>query len=85
MRSAGGTARLRRLLAAGPVRHGGSGLQREAARDQSLTASAVRRWHGLPREAVCAPSPEGSKARLDGALMAVTASSVSLWSSEEVV
>lgn len=32
-----------------------------------------------------APSLEGSKARLNGALMAVTASSVSLWSSEEVL
>ena len=28
----------------------------------------VKHWHGLPREAVDAPSLEGFKARLDGAL-----------------
>ncbi|KFV55645.1 hypothetical protein N341_02486, partial [Tyto alba] len=28
----------------------------------------VRHWHRLPREAVAAPSLEGFKARLDGAL-----------------
>ena len=28
----------------------------------------VRLWHGLPREAVCAPSLEAIRVRLDGAL-----------------
>jgi len=34
----------------------------------------VRAWHRLPREAVGAPSLEGLKARLDGAL-----GSLSFW------
>ncbi|KFO70105.1 hypothetical protein N303_09515, partial [Cuculus canorus] len=33
-----------------------------------FTMRVVRNWHRLPREAVAAPSLEGFKARLDGAL-----------------
>ncbi|KFV48751.1 hypothetical protein N341_11358, partial [Tyto alba] len=33
-----------------------------------FTVRVVRRWHRVPREAVAAPSLEGFKARLDGAL-----------------
>ncbi|KFV57473.1 hypothetical protein N341_01510, partial [Tyto alba] len=37
-------------------------------RKKFFTVKVVRRWHTLPREAVAAPSLEGFKARLDGAL-----------------
>ncbi|KFV60238.1 hypothetical protein N341_11714, partial [Tyto alba] len=37
-------------------------------RKKFCTVSAVKHWHRLPREAVAAPSLEGFKARLDGAL-----------------
>ncbi|KFV45121.1 hypothetical protein N341_04782, partial [Tyto alba] len=33
-----------------------------------FTLRVVRHWHMLPREAVTAPTLEGFKARLDGAL-----------------
>ncbi|KFV59760.1 hypothetical protein N341_07777, partial [Tyto alba] len=33
-----------------------------------FNAKMVRHWHRLPRAAVAAPSLEGFKARLDGAL-----------------
>ena len=33
-----------------------------------FTVRVMRHWHRLPREAVAAPSLEGFKARLDGAL-----------------
>jgi len=33
-----------------------------------FTPRVMRPWHRLPREAVAAPSLEGFKARLDGAL-----------------
>ncbi|KFV42022.1 hypothetical protein N341_07973, partial [Tyto alba] len=33
-----------------------------------FTVRVVRPWHRLPRETVAAPSLEGFKARLDGAL-----------------
>ena len=41
-------------------------------RKKFFTVRVVRPWHGLPREAVGAPSPEALKARLDGALSSVT-------------
>ncbi|KFO77915.1 hypothetical protein N303_04725, partial [Cuculus canorus] len=37
-------------------------------RKNFFTKRVVRHWHRLPREAVDAPSLEGFKARLDGAL-----------------
>jgi len=37
-------------------------------RKKFFTMRVVKHWHGLPREAVDAPSLEGFKARLDGAL-----------------
>ncbi|KFO73983.1 hypothetical protein N303_07488, partial [Cuculus canorus] len=37
-------------------------------RKNFFTMRVVRHWHRLPREAVAAPSLEGFKARLDGAL-----------------
>ena len=37
-------------------------------RKKSFPVRVVRQWHRLPREAVAAPSLEGFKARLDGAL-----------------
>ena len=37
-------------------------------RKKFFTVRVVRPWHRLPREVVDAPSLEGSKARLDGAL-----------------
>ena len=37
-------------------------------RKKFFTVRVVRHWHRLPREAVAAPSLEGFKARLDGAL-----------------
>ncbi|KFV48344.1 hypothetical protein N341_02437, partial [Tyto alba] len=37
-------------------------------RKKFFTVRAVRHWHRLPIEAVAAPSLEGFKARLDGAL-----------------
>ena len=38
------------------------------ARKKFSPVRVVRHWHRLPREAVAAPSLEGFKARLDGAL-----------------
>ncbi|KFV50255.1 hypothetical protein N341_12608, partial [Tyto alba] len=37
-------------------------------RQKFFPVGVVRHWHRLPREAVSAPSLEGFKARLDGAL-----------------
>ncbi|KFV40515.1 hypothetical protein N341_11124, partial [Tyto alba] len=37
-------------------------------REKPFTVRVVRHWHRVPREAVAAPSLEGFKARLDGAL-----------------
>ena len=37
-------------------------------RKKFFSVRVVRSWHRLPREAVAAPSLEGFKARLDGAL-----------------
>ena len=37
-------------------------------RKKFFPVRVVRHWHRLPREAVAAPSLEGFKARLDGAL-----------------
>ncbi|KFV54938.1 hypothetical protein N341_11893, partial [Tyto alba] len=37
-------------------------------RKKSFTVRMARHWHRFPREAVDAPSLEGFKARLDGAL-----------------
>ena len=37
-------------------------------RKKFFIVKVVRPWHRLPREAVAAPSLEGFKARLDGAL-----------------
>ncbi|KFV58823.1 hypothetical protein N341_11736, partial [Tyto alba] len=37
-------------------------------RKKYFTVRVVRHWHRFPREAVVAPSLEGLKARLDGAL-----------------
>ena len=37
-------------------------------RKKFFPVRVVRRWQRLPREAVAAPSLEGFKARLDGAL-----------------
>ena len=37
-------------------------------RNKFFPVRVVRPWHRLPREAVAAPSLEGFKARLDGAL-----------------
>ncbi|KFV45515.1 hypothetical protein N341_05199, partial [Tyto alba] len=37
-------------------------------RKKFLSVMVVKHWHRLPREAVAAPSLEGFKARLDGAL-----------------
>ncbi|KFV48309.1 hypothetical protein N341_01432, partial [Tyto alba] len=37
-------------------------------RKKFFTVRVVRHWHRLPREAVAAPSLDGVKARLDGAL-----------------
>jgi len=37
-------------------------------RNKLFTVRGVRPWPRLPREAVAAPSLEGFKARLDGAL-----------------
>ena len=37
-------------------------------RKKIFPVRVVRPWHRLPREAVAAPSLEGFKARLDGAL-----------------
>ncbi|KFV60731.1 hypothetical protein N341_10115, partial [Tyto alba] len=37
-------------------------------RKKFFTVKVVRHWNRLPREAVAAPSLEGFKARLDGAL-----------------
>ncbi|KFV42604.1 hypothetical protein N341_02938, partial [Tyto alba] len=38
------------------------------ARRKFFTVRVVRHWHKLPGEALAAPSLEGFKARLDGAL-----------------
>ncbi|KFV46933.1 hypothetical protein N341_00614, partial [Tyto alba] len=37
-------------------------------RKKFFPVRVVRHWHRVPREAVAAPSLEGFKARLDGAL-----------------
>ena len=37
-------------------------------RKKSFTMRVLKHWHGLPREAVAAPSLAVLKARLDGAL-----------------
>ncbi|KFV47662.1 hypothetical protein N341_11919, partial [Tyto alba] len=38
-------------------------------RKKFFTVRLVSHWHRVPREAVAAPSLEGFKARLDGALI----------------
>ena len=38
------------------------------SKGEIVSCRGVRPWHRLPREAVAAPSLEGFKARLDGAL-----------------
>ena len=44
------------------------GRFRLVKRKKFFPVRVVRPWHRLPREAVAAPSLEGFKARLDGAL-----------------
>ena len=44
------------------------GRFRSDLRKKFFPVRVVKPWHRLPREAVAAPSLEGFKARLDGAL-----------------